>query len=210
MPAATMLAAAVAAVLVTFLQAALTVDEAVLLPHDAALRELEDPCDAADPNAESCTLSFRQLRGELRMVREHRNASGSCADNAKCVELGMGEGECCPTLDGTLLSCCDSAHDPVSTTPAPKAGTECSKFEACKALGITEGACCPTPDGTMLGCCSSTPVPPNATILEPEPNSECSKFDQCVASNLTQGYCCPTVTGHVLDCCGDLSQQAPP
>jgi len=205
--------AAIAAVLVASLLAAAAASpaDAGALPQEAALPELEDPCDAAGPEAESCTLSFRQLRGELRAVREHhRNASAACAENAKCAELGMSEGVCCPTADGTVLGCCDSAQTPVSTTPAPRAGTECSKFEACTVLGITDGACCPTPDGTMLGCCSATPAPPNATILKPKPNSECSRFDQCVASNLTQGYCCPTVTGHVLDCCGDLRPESPP
>lgn len=34
------------------------------------------------------------------------SGAAACASNPRCVEEGMGEGQCCPSFDAVMLSCC--------------------------------------------------------------------------------------------------------
>ena len=61
-----------------------------------------------------------------------------CSAHAACSGL---IGNCCPTIDGQFLDCCESVT--VETIPV------CSEYEACNALGLT-GVCCPTEEGVYL------------------------------------------------------------
>lgn len=94
------------------------------------------------------------------------DAGSSCSSNPQCARLNL-EGECCPTVDGIDLYCCQGFNptpSPVSPAPTPlptpTVGTTCSSNPECAALELAGPNCCPTDDGTMLYCCENY-VPPN-------------------------------------------------
>ena len=70
-----------------------------------------------DPNASSIPLSTsRNLYTQGKDVQQQTDAYTSrgakqhfCAANSRCRELKV-SGACCPTQDGVMLACCDTAH----------------------------------------------------------------------------------------------------
>jgi len=100
----------------------------------------------------------------LAPVTQEGNAS--CSANPECAALNLAGPDCCPTVDGVILYCCEN-FVPTSTTPAPtpslppapNAGTTCSSNPQCDRLKL-EGECCPTLDNVLLYCCDNY-VPPN-------------------------------------------------
>lgn len=109
-----------------------------------------------------------------------------CSAYAACDGL---IGDCCPTIDGTYLDCCDS---PVDTDERM-----CSANENCTAL---EGNCCPTDFGQTLDCCNSA-----VSEQTPSPGQSCSDNSECAALGL-EGNCCPTNVDNVLlECCDEIS-----
>ena len=53
-------------------------------------------------------------------TQESAASTSECQVNKACMALGM-KGQCCPTLDGTLLACCDAALAMAATSPATAA-----------------------------------------------------------------------------------------
>lgn len=131
--------------------------------------------------------------------------STTCAANPGCQGL---TGECCPTVDGSLLACCLAQPSPPSpptpsTPPSPNPPTTvdsaaCAAYPRCAGLA---GDCCPVggPDGEFLACCDQPPYP---TPAYPEQTGLCSVHPRC--SDLS-GQCCPTETGVMLACCEEES-----
>ena len=135
--------------------------------------------------------------------------SATCSAFPACSHLA---GDCCPTTDGTRLSCCDETKSPsiAPSTPPPSEmdSSLCMDHSACAHLA---GDCCPTPDGVMLSCCSSS-VPPSSSItaspstakptVPPSSTSDettlCSSHAQCAH---LEGQCCPTTQNVFLSCC---------
>ena len=137
----------------------------------------------------------------------------SCQAYPKCQGL---EGDCCPTVAGVMLDCCDaqcSAHEgcvglPGFCCPAmdgmileccKESSSECSAHDECASLGLT-GSCCPTTDGITLECCSGmTHVETNVSIeAEFDYEKSCQAYPMC---QRMEGDCCPTADGVMLDCC---------
>lgn len=120
----------------------------------------------------------------------------SCSANPDCAALGLAGPECCPTVDGVSLYCCDNF---VPTGPAPtpamppatNVGSSCSSNPQCARLNLT-GECCPTTDGVDLYCCEGYEPPVNS-------NPSCAAHMACAA--LAGPNCCPTDDGTILYCC---------
>mmetsp|Transcript_32507 Transcript_32507/g.69226 ORF Transcript_32507/g.69226 Transcript_32507/m.69226 type:complete len:204 (-) Transcript_32507:223-834(-) len=71
----------------------------------------------------------------------------SCSKHPKCAGLGL-IGDCCPSADGQVLTCCDFARQ------GPQL---CSAHPSCREKGLG-GYCCPNDALQMLDCCSASPV----------------------------------------------------
>ena len=73
-----------------------------------------------------------------------RLTTASCAAHTACASLG---GDCCPTPNGVVLSCCANQPQPM-----------CQDNPLCIAiLGPEDGECCPTATGLYLDCCAVLP-----------------------------------------------------
>ena len=83
-----------------------------------------------------------------------------CWDHSACKEMGL-TGQCCPTPDGTKLSCCDSNESQSNGDESSgdnelvtsRSGSQaCSSNKGCASLGLS-GLCCPALSGSNLSCC---------------------------------------------------------
>ena len=119
---------------------------------------LPDTSDASQPNGQSSS--------------DPTGSGSACSAHVECARVGI-SGDCCPTMDGTFLGCCNDGNDnddskyfsaksnkkrtgdelsDSSTVQTDDSGSSCSDHSDCVDLGLT-GSCCPTSKGVMLGCC---------------------------------------------------------
>jgi hypothetical protein len=89
----------------------------------------------------------------------HNQSGSSCYSNPACTNIGLA-GECCPTVDGMMLGCCNQASPPktpqqqsVELSNFASSDSSCGSNEACASIGLV-GKCCPGVDGVMLRCCN--------------------------------------------------------
>lgn len=66
-----------------------------------------------------------------------------CSSHNACSALA---GDCCPTVDTVLLTCCGMGDIQLT----------CQENPTCNDLGLVD-ACCPTPTGVYLDCCTVVP-----------------------------------------------------
>merc|ERR550525_472618 len=113
--------------------------------------KFEKPDQDAVTAANDCNEAIKDWRlkaavatgqSESTVATGQSESSSSCSVHKKCVAAGL-TGECCPTIDGVTLDCCDKP---------PPDEKSCASHSACVTAGLT-GQCCPTKDGVTLDCC---------------------------------------------------------
>ena len=162
----------------------------------------------------AAATTLNALRGgadrELSTGSAMRHA---CSLKPVCNALGL-TGDCCPTVEGVFLDCCDddagsppfaapgtapSAHKP---TPSPPTSAKKPSIPA-PSVASAPTASAMTPSEGPSSVPSKTP---NSAVPNLTPKSglvhsnSCSAHKACVALGLSDS-CCPTAVGVVLDCC---------
>ena len=81
----------------------------------------------------------------------------SCESNSGCASRGL-KGQCCPTIKGFDLDCCQQPPLTQGPTQSPSIDmSSCKDNPGCAVLKL-EGLCCPTIDGVDLDCCDDDGV----------------------------------------------------
>jgi len=142
-------------------------------------------------------------------------AEGTCAVHEECSNL---VGDCCPSLGGFDLFCCNTTEGSCAVNPgcvqANVTGECCPTvdnvfldccdrdFAKCAAhpyCAHLADDCCPTKSGVFLDCCLQDESLSNITFPFNEDAASCAMNEHCAGLD---GACCPTVDGVFLYCCG--------